>query len=212
LEPGIAGVPPPWGISNGSGVSINGKVELPKRTAGHRNRIADGPLHQLAVLAALLWMSRAYLLGAGVELSQPLFIIEKSTNANAVHYDAVITPDGGLNPRQPIIAYWVMAAEDGRREDLTLAERRKAFGFTIVHGWDANSYHLRLVAQQQRDIYVRRNGNSVRAETLIAGRCAYLTKIYVKVHKVLALPRIEFIELFGSDIATGEPVCERVRL
>ena len=127
-----------------------------------------------------------------------------------VHYDAVITPDGGLDPREPIIAYWVMAAEDGRREDLTSAERRKAFGFTMVHGRDANSYNLRLVAQQQRDIYVRRR-NSVRAATLIAGRCAYVTKIYVKVHKFLALPKIEFIELIGSDLATGEPVCERVR-
>lgn len=184
---------------------------MPKRTTGHPRRITNGALHHLAVLAALFSMTRAYLLGAGVELSEPLFIIEKSTNANVVHYDAVITPNGGLDPREPIIAYWVMAAEDSRREDLTSAERHKAFGFSIVHGRDADSYHLRLVAQQQRDIYVRRNGNSVRATTLIAGRCAYLTKIYVKVHKVLAVPRIEFIELFGSDIATGEPVCERER-
>jgi Domain of unknown function (DUF4833) len=184
---------------------------LPKRTVGHPKRITDGALHELAVLAALLSISPPYVFGAGVELSQSLFIIEKSTNANVVHYDAVITADGGLDPREPIIAYWVMAAEDGRREDLTSAERRKAFGFTIVHGRDADSYHLRLVAQQQRDIYVSRRGNSVRAATVIAGRCAYLTKIYVKVHKLLALPKIEFIELIGSDIATGEPVCERVR-
>jgi hypothetical protein len=80
-----------------------------------------------------------------------------------------------------------------------------------VHDRDANSYHLRLVAQEQRDIYVSKKGSSVRAATLIAGRYAYLTKIYVKVHKLLALPRIEFIELIGNDIATGEPVCERVR-
>jgi Domain of unknown function (DUF4833) len=207
LEPNIAGIPPPWGISNGSGASINGEVKLPKRTTGHPQRITNSALHHLAVLAALFSMTQAYLLGAGVELSQPLFIVEKSTNANVVHYDAVITPNGGLDPQEPITAYWVMAAEDGRREDLTAAERHKAFGFTIVRGRDPNSYHLRLVAQQQRDIYVRRNGNSIRATTLIAGRCAFLTKIYVKVHKVLAVPRIEFIDLFGSDIGTGEPVC-----
>ena len=211
LQPRIAGVPPPWGISNGSAVSIKGDVELPKQTVGQPERITNGALHQLAVLAALLSLRQAYLFGAGIELSQPLFIIEKSTNANVVHYDAVLTPDGGLDPREPIVAYWVMAAEDGRREDLTSAERRKAFGFKIVHGRDANAYNLRLVAQQQRDIYVTRKGNSVRAATLVAGRCAYLTKIYVKVHKLLGLPKIEFIELIGSDIATGEPIRERVR-
>jgi Domain of unknown function (DUF4833) len=129
-----------------------------------------------------------------------------------VHYDAVINLDSDLDRREPIIAYWVMAAEDGRREDLTSAERPKAFGLTIVRCRDSNSYHLRLVAQQQRDIYVRRKGNSVRAATLIAGRWAYGSKIYVKIYKLLGLPKIEFIEVIGSDIATGEPVCERVRL
>jgi uncharacterized protein DUF4833 len=183
---------------------------LPKQTVGQPKRPTNGLLHRLAVRAALLSMSPAYLFGAGIDLSQPLFIIEKSTNANVVHYDAVLTPDGGLDPREPIIAYWVMAAEDGRREDLTSAERRKAFGFTIVNGRDANSYHLHLIAQQQRDIYVSRKGNSVRAVTLVGGRCAYLTKIYVKVHRLLGLPKIESIELIGSDIATGQPICERV--
>jgi hypothetical protein len=153
---------------------------------------------------------RTYLLGAGVELSQPLFIIEKSTNANVVHYDAVIIPDGGLNPQQPIIAYWVMAAEDGRREDLTSAERRKAFGSTIVHG--RMLIHILCVwSHSNNEISMSAETVTPSTPRLIAGRCAYLTNIYVKVHKVPALPRIEFIELFGSDIATGEPVCERVR-
>ena len=60
----------------------------------------------------------AALLGAGGVASTretyvPLFVIERSMNKNVVHYDAVVTPDGRLNPRQPIVAYWVMAAEDG---------------------------------------------------------------------------------------------------
>jgi hypothetical protein len=211
VRTGIIGVSPPWGITNGLAVSIKGGGELRKQTAGQPERRTNDALHQLAVLAALLSMSRACLFGVGIEHSQPLFIIEKSTNANVVHYDAVLIPDGGLDPREPIIAYWVMAAEDGRREELTSAERRKAFGFTIMRGRDANSYYLRLAAQQQRDIYVTRKGNSVRVTTLIAGRCGYLTKIYVKIHKLFGLPKIEFIELIGSDIATGEPICERVK-
>jgi hypothetical protein len=100
---------------------------LPSQMVGRPQRIVNVALHQLAVLAVLLSMTGAYLFGAGVELSQPLFIIEKNTNANVVHYDAAITPDGDLDPREPIIAHWVMAAEDGRREDLTSAERRAKY-------------------------------------------------------------------------------------
>jgi hypothetical protein len=163
------------------------------------------------VLAALVSMVPAYLFGGGVEFSQPLFVIEKSTNANVVHYDARIMPDGELDPRQPVEAYWVMAAEDGRKENLSSVEKQRAFGFTLERDQAANAYRMHLIAQRRRDIYVHRQGSIARAETVIAGHCAYLTKIYVSAHKVLMLPIVEFIELFGTDIATGENVYEKVR-
>jgi hypothetical protein len=66
--------------------------------------------------AALILSSVAGLMAAHIEVRQAtLFVIERSTNANVVHYDANIAADGQLDPRQPISAYWVMAAEDGHR-------------------------------------------------------------------------------------------------
>jgi len=46
--------------------------------------------------------------------SLPLFLIARSTNANVIHYEVQVTRDGRLDLRQPVIAYWVMAAEDGK--------------------------------------------------------------------------------------------------
>jgi hypothetical protein len=91
---------------------------LPKQTVGQPKLLTNGAFHQLAVLAALLSMSRADLVGAGSELSQPLFIIQKSTNANVVHYYAVITPDGDLDSREPIIAFgsWQPRTVAGRTQ------------------------------------------------------------------------------------------------
>ena len=63
--------------------------------------------------------------------TQPLFIIERSKNANVVHYDARLTADGKLDPREPVIAYWVLSAEDGRREELSWIEKKKAYGFDM---------------------------------------------------------------------------------
>src|ERR1700730_4942067 len=60
----------------------------------------------------------------------PLFTIERSTNANVVHYEAKVSQDGRLDSREPIIAYWIMAAEDGRRQALNLMERTLAYGFS----------------------------------------------------------------------------------
>jgi hypothetical protein len=47
--------------------------------------------------------------------TSPLFIVERSKNANVVHYDARLTADGKLDPKEPVTAYWVLLAEDGRR-------------------------------------------------------------------------------------------------
>lgn len=139
----------------------------------------------------------------------PLFVIERSTNANVVHYDANIGPDGQLDPQRPVSAYWVMAAADGHREELTALERAKAYGFTVEPGPDAKSYHLRLVSQKQRDIAIVREGDIVRAESVIDGRRAWLQKMYVSTHRVLAVPTVKYIDLFGVDVASGQSLTER---
>lgn len=153
--------------------------------------------------AAALW-------GGGFDRQQPLFTIERSTNANVVHYDVHLAPNGEIDPERPIEAYWVMAASDGHRQELNALERSRAYGFTIEPGGDSHSLQIALVAQRRRPIRVYREGNSVRAETEIAGHRAYLTRIYVHAGKVLALPKVKSIELYGIDAATGQELHETV--
>jgi len=159
----------------------------------------------------LILSAAAGLLAAHIEDKQAtLFVIERSTNANVVHYDANIRADGQLDPRQPITAYWVMAAVDGHREELTPLEKTRAYGFTVEPGQDSNSYRVRLVAQRRRDISIVRQGDAIRAEAVIGGHRAWLQRMYVNTHKVLAVPTVKYVELFGIDVATGESVSERV--
>jgi hypothetical protein len=158
----------------------------------------------------LILSAAAGLLAAHIESRQAtLFVIERNTNANVVHYDANIAANGQLDPRQPVTAYWVMAAADGHREELTPLEKSRAYGFT-VEPKDSNSYRLRLVAQRRRDISIVRQGDAVRAEAVIGGHRAWLQRMYVNSHKVLAVPTVKYIEMFGIDLATGESVSEKV--
>lgn len=158
----------------------------------------------------LLLAAAAALWGSDLGRQQPLFVIERSTNANVVHYDANLTPNGELDRRQPVNAYWIMAARDGRREELTGFERSRAYGFNIEPEEDSHAFRLELVAQKNRAIRVYRNGETVRAETTIDGRRAYLTRIFVNTRRVLAVPTVHSIELFGIDPKTGLPVHETV--
>ena len=65
--------------------------------------------------------------------THPLFIIERSKNTNVVHYDARLTADGKLDPEEPVIAYYVMLAEDGRRKELSWIEKKMAYGFCLLY-------------------------------------------------------------------------------
>ena len=67
-----------------------------------------------------------------LQSQQPLFTIAGSTNANLVQYDARVLSSGALDPKQPVVAYWIMLAQDGRHAELTGTEKRMAYGFTLM--------------------------------------------------------------------------------
>ncbi len=169
----------------------------------------DMQIRHFGILALLVAAAGTVFAGS-LENAQPLFVIERNTNANVVHYDARLAPGGDLDPSRPVTAYWVMAAEDGRREDLNSYERSKVYGFNIEPAADG-TFRMELVSQRHRNISVYRRGDSVHAETMIGGRRAYLNKVYVTAKRVLAVPTVKSIELIGTDVETGQPLHEVVQ-
>jgi len=147
---------------------------------------------------------------AGQEKTSPLFIIERSKNANVVHYDARLTGDGKLDPKEPVIAYWVLLAEDGRREELSWIEKKKAYGFEIKPDPAGKGYKMTLVADPQRPITVKKEGNAVRAEGIIDGRPVVLEKMFIKASDGLTGPKVEYIELYGKDLETGKKRYQKI--
>jgi hypothetical protein len=158
--------------------------------------------HAICLLAVAGW-------ALGQDRSVPLFTIEKSSNANRVQYEARVTPDGHIDPRQPVVAYWIMAAENGRRQELNILERAKAYGFTLRQD-GSDSYKLWVVSHREKEIHVYREGGTVRAEAVIGGRVALVDKIFIQMHKSYLLSIPEFGEMFGFDRETGEKRSERV--
>ncbi len=162
---------------------------------------------------ALLWIVFGVLtasLAAAGARTQPLFIIERSKNANVVHYDAQLTAEGKLDPKHPVVAYWIMLAEDGRREDLNWIERKRAYGFDVKPDPAGNGYRMTLVADPQLPITVREVGGSVRAELVIDGRRATFEKMYINATDRVTGPKVNYLELFGKDVQTGEKRYQKI--
>jgi Domain of unknown function (DUF4833) len=140
---------------------------------------------------------------------RPLFVIERSANANVIHYDAKLRGDGLLDPDEPVVAYWIMAAEDGRREPLTRLERNYAYGFT-VHRDASNAYRMILVSQKDREILIIQNSAGIHAETKIGGHTAILNKIFVKTRSSGLFRNADYIELYGVDASNHAKCYEKI--
>ena len=140
---------------------------------------------------------------AAQKKTQPLFIIERSKNANVVHYDARLTADGKLDPKEPVIVYWVMSAEDGHREELNWMEKKKGYGFDVKPDPSNNGYKMTLMAAPQQQITVKKAENAIRAEVVIGGRQAVLEKVYINASGGLTGTKVHDIMLYGKDVKTG---------
>ena len=162
---------------------------------------------------AMWWFAVLALLAAPAAAqitTSPLFIIERSKNANVVHYDAQLTADGKLDPKEPVIAYWVLLAKDGRREKLSWVEKKKAYGFTIKPDPSVNGYKMTLVAAPKKQIIVKKEKETVLAEAVIEGRPAVLEKMYINASDGLTGPKVQYIEVHGKDLQTGEKLREKM--
>jgi hypothetical protein len=139
----------------------------------------------------------------------PLFHIERSKNANVVQYDAVLEQVDKLDPRRPVICYWILKAEDGRREGLTALDRR-AYGFKVAPE-RGGSWLLYLNATSDRSIRVLRWQGRWVAQIVIGGRSAVLERIYVATDESGLIPSVRWVDLYGVDMENGRKLTERLR-
>ena len=138
-----------------------------------------------------------------------LFTIERSKNANVVHYHAQLTPEGRLKPEKPVIAFWIMNANGGEKEDLNWVEKKMAYGFSVEYDTKGDFWIMDLVADIQRKIKVYKANGKYRAETLIDGRPAFIDRIYIKSIEGGMRPKVKYMEFFGKCIKTGSNLYEK---
>ncbi|WP_164851402.1 DUF4833 domain-containing protein [Larkinella soli] len=143
-----------------------------------------------------------------------LFYIQRSNNANTVIYEANLQGNRQLNPEEPLNVYWIRYAERSQREPLSMMQWKLAYGYRHQRqGKAADELDIRLNAFKKQAIRVAvRQGKPV-ALTSIGGRTACLQRVFVKVDPNSGLlPKVLYLELFGTDAEEGKPVYERINI
>lgn len=138
-----------------------------------------------------------------------LFRIERSKNANVVLYEAKRGKDAPLDPHEPVTASWLLLATSGAREPLGFFERAFAYGFG-VRAAGAGGFALTLTAFKDREVRVAPHGSCARATTTIAGRDAVLARLFVQADDSGPVPKVQWVDLHGTDAETGEALSERL--
>jgi len=146
----------------------------------------------------------------GGELSrQGLFSITRNTNDNIIQYDAQIGSDGKLDPREPVVGYWIRLAEEGQVKKLSFVQKKFAYGFKASYNAKEDTAELKMAANIGRSITVRLVGDRFRALATIDGNLSFIDTIYIRAHGKGMSARVEYIELHGIDSQTGDVRCER---
>ncbi len=138
-----------------------------------------------------------------------LFFIERSKNRNIVQYDARLTENDDIIDSNPVAVYWVL--ENGRQRDLNLIQRRLAYGIDSYEKLEKNKFRLALVPLKDRKIIIEKMEGSFRAIIAINGKSSVLERVYVQSReRLMGLPKVLYIDLFGRIKETGLPINERV--
>jgi len=148
------------------------------------------------------------------QFTQPLFFMEHSINKNKIYYELQLAKDSAIEPLKPIHAFWIMWEKDSTgklREDMSVIEKRMAYGFKVGTDSSKKFITINLVAFPGRTVTVVQKGKeNPRAEVIINGRNAVLEKIFIKTLKDKIFPKVDYIELFGKNISTGNDCEEKI--
>lgn len=142
-----------------------------------------------------------------------LFYIQRSSNANAVIYDANLLPNKNLNSKNPVHTYWIRYAEKGQKEELSTMQRTLAYGlYTGRIKGQEESYEGYFLAYRKRKFIVKiHSDGSPVALFPINGKMQILKRVFVSVDESGFMPSVNYIELFGKDVISGKDIYERFK-
>ena len=138
-----------------------------------------------------------------------LFHIERNKNANIVQYDAQLAPDGRLLSKEPVVGYWIRLAHEGEIKELNWVQQKFAYGFDVKLDKKENTATMDMAANLGRTILVRRDDEDYRAIAEIDGVESYVEKIYISASGSGMSTKVDYIELFGKTLETGDDQYER---
>ena len=147
-------------------------------------------------------------------IANQLFYLQRDPNTNTIIYQLNVKAGGRLDGQEPVRVFWMRYEEGGQPKPLNFVQRRFAYGLK-VRQLEPGTFELRFVAYGKMPLYLVRSGadDQYRVYATIGRKRAVLKRIYLRIEGgSFWMPNVKYVELTGTDEATGADVVERIKV
>ena len=135
-----------------------------------------------------------------------VFVFERSTNPNYVCYD-INLQNGSLCQKEPLKSYWVLPKEP-KTDALTFLDKKMAFGIKVVCS-EKDEATVHLSAYKGLNIRICKHKGKWVGIVKLHGHEIVLQKMFAQMKPPFSIS-CEYVDIYGTDIATGEKLRERI--
>jgi hypothetical protein len=144
-----------------------------------------------------------------------LFYLQRTANTNTIVYEINEDAKGHLIKDEPVQVYWLRYAEDGAKKELNYIQRVFAYGIKTEKVTDT-SYEMHINSYRKKVLHLIRHkaDNKYHMFSIINAKMAMLKRIFIRIDPGGSFwkPNVIYIEMKGTDVASGKETMERFKV
>ncbi|RZA00081.1 MAG: DUF4833 domain-containing protein [Sphingobacteriaceae bacterium] len=147
-----------------------------------------------------------------VPTANRLFYLQRDPNTNTVIYELNEDAHGALNLEQPVHPYWIRYTEKGVKEELNFIQRKFAYGVTSK-ALGNDKYDIRFVSYKKIPfVLMKGTDGKYHIFVTISKKQVMLNRIFIRIKGgTFWVPNVVYMELRGTETATGREISERFK-
>jgi phosphatidylglycerophosphate synthase len=144
-----------------------------------------------------------------------LFYLQRTPNTNTVMYELNIDKKTGqLDGDDPVHVYWIRYTEPGKpKKELNFIQRKYAYGLKVKKISDIH-WELRFVSTSKRTLHLKKaDDGRYYVFAAVNGVNTVLKRVYLKIDGgTFWSPNVVYIELKGTEAASGKVTVEQIKM
>ncbi|NIJ53146.1 DUF4833 domain-containing protein [Dyadobacter arcticus] len=141
-----------------------------------------------------------------------LFYIQRDPNANTICYQLNLDEQGQLREKEPVHTFWIRYTDGGTRRELNYLQKKFAYGINFKSTGNS-SYELTSVAYSKLPMSLRKDKKNIyHVYANIDKKECILSRVFIRIDGgTFWSPNVLYIELKGTETATGKTVIQRIK-